>query len=99
LTTLWIAERRTWLPTPFMEPSLVPAAGTSLPQRTALWATFMRDPGNDAVARLIAGETDYLIVPRELRSPFWSPVSRSGLWVIYRSVRQSRGDSGATPVN
>lgn len=90
LPTAWIAERRVWLPTPYTEPYLIPAAGSSLPRRASLWAAFLRDPGNGAVASLIAGEADYLIVPRELRSPFWTPVGRSGSWVIYRSLARFR---------
>jgi hypothetical protein len=87
--TLWIAERRTWLPTPNTEPYLVPSPGSSVPRRAELWATLMGDPGNAAAASVIAGEADYLVTPREVRSPFWTPVSRSGPWVIYRSVTRS----------
>jgi hypothetical protein len=87
LPTLWIAERRAWLPTPYSEPYLVPAAGSSVPRRAALWSAFLRDPGNVAIAGAIAHEADYLVVPREVRSPFWTPVSRSGSWMIYRSSR------------
>ena len=87
LPTLWIAERRVWLPTPNTEPYLVPAIGSSVPRRAALWDAFLRDPGNAAVASRIAGEADYLVVPRPVQSPFWIPVGRSGTWMIYRSGR------------
>jgi hypothetical protein len=87
LPTLWIAERRVWLPTPNTDPYLVPAIGSSVPRRAALWDTFLRDPANGAVASQIAGEADYLIVPRQLQSPLWIPVSSSGTWMIYRSGR------------
>ncbi len=86
LPTLWIGERRVWLPTPNTEPYLVPAVGSSVPRRAALWDTFLRDPANVAVASQIAGEADYLVVPRQVSSPFWTPVNRSGAWMIYRSM-------------
>jgi hypothetical protein len=86
LTTIWIAERRAWLPTPSTEPYLIPAAGSSIPRRAALWSEFLRDPGNDAVARQIASESDYLVVSRPVQSPLWIPVQRSGAWTIYRSA-------------
>lgn len=86
LPTTWIAERRAWLPTPYTEPYLAPAPGSSVPRRAALWTDFARDPANGAVASQIASEADFLIIPRELRSPFWTPVARAGSWVIYRSV-------------
>jgi hypothetical protein len=89
LPSLWIAERRAWLPTPYVEPYLNPDPGSSIPSRTALWTSFLRDPGNDAVGRAIAAEADYLLVSRQLQSPFWTPVSRSGSWMIYRSVLRS----------
>ncbi|HEX7679806.1 MAG TPA: hypothetical protein VF713_16880 [Thermoanaerobaculia bacterium] len=88
LPATWIAERRAWLPTPYTESFLVSPPGSSVPRRAALLATFMRDPGN-AAAGIIAGEADYLVSPREVQSPFWTPVSRSGVWVIYRSVVRS----------
>jgi hypothetical protein len=91
LPTLWIAERRVWLPTPNTEPYLVPAIGSSVPRRAALWDAFLRDPANGAVASQIAGESDYLVVPRQVQSPFWIPVSRSGTWMIYRSSRTRPG--------
>ncbi len=90
LPTLWIAERRVWLPTPNTEPYLVPAIGSSVPRRAALWDTFLRDPANSAVASQIAGEADYLVVPRQVSSPFWTPVNRSGAWMIYRSMPRRR---------
>jgi len=89
LPTLWISERRVWLPTPNTEPYLVPAAGSSVPRRAALWAAFMGDPGNGAVASEIAGEADYLVVPHDVQSPFWMPVSRFSRWVIYRSATRT----------
>lgn len=87
LPTLWISERRVWLPTPNTEPFLVPVAGSSVPRRAALWDAFQHDPGNDEVARQIAGEANYLLVQRDVQSSFWIPVSRSGSWSIYRSNR------------
>jgi hypothetical protein len=90
LPTLWIAERRVWLPTLYTEPYLAPDASSSVPRRAELWAGFMRDPGNGTVASQIAGEADYLIVPRKVQSPFWAPVGTSGTWAIYRSVVRSR---------
>jgi hypothetical protein len=86
LTTLWIAERRVWLPTPNTEAYIVPTTGSSVLRRSGLWAAFERDPANAAAAGQIAGEADYLIIPREVRSPFWTPVSRTGSWMIYRSA-------------
>jgi hypothetical protein len=86
LTTLWIGERRVWLPQPGTEGYLVPTVGSSVPRRAALWTAFWRDPGNDVVARSIASEADYLVVPSAVRSPFWVPVQRSGSWMIYRSI-------------
>jgi hypothetical protein len=82
LPTLWIAQRRVWLPTPNTDAY----AGSSIPRRLALWAAFERDPASAAAAGQIAGEADYLVVPREVRSPFWTPVDREGSWVIYRST-------------
>jgi hypothetical protein len=89
LPTTWIAERRAWLPTPYIEPYLAPAPGSSVPRRAALWEAFSRDPANGSAASLMAGEADYLIVPREVRSPFWTPVGRSGSWMIYRSAART----------
>jgi hypothetical protein len=89
LPTTWIAERRAWLPTPYTAPYLTPAPGSSLPRRPALWAAFAHDPVNAAAANLMAREADFLILPREVRSPFWAPVARTGVWVIYRSVART----------
>ncbi len=85
LPAIWIAERRAWLATPNTPPSLVPADGSSLPRRAALWSAFMHNPANGIAAGSIARETDYLLVDREFRSPFWEPVTRSGSWIIYHS--------------
>jgi hypothetical protein len=49
----------------------------------------MLDPTNGAVASRIASEADYLVMPRDVRSPSWMPVSRSGSWTIYHSVVRS----------
>lgn len=92
LPATWIAERRAWLPTPYTESFLVPRPGSPVTRRAAVWATFMRDPGNAAAASFIASEADFLVSPRDVRSPFWTPVYRSGPWVIYRSVARSRTD-------
>ncbi|MEA2163909.1 MAG: hypothetical protein QOK37_2036 [Thermoanaerobaculia bacterium] len=85
LPTLWIAERRVWLPTPNTEQFVVPAPGSSMAGRVALWSAFMRDPANPIAAGSIAREADYLLVDREIKSPFWDPVTRSGSWIIYHS--------------
>ena len=90
LPTIWIGERRVWLPTPYTEPYLVPAPGSSVPRRAALWSAFVHDPGNTAVAGEIARQADYVIVPGQVQSPFWIPVQRSGSWMIYRSTMPSR---------
>jgi glycosyltransferase involved in cell wall biosynthesis len=72
---------------PNTELYLAPASRLSVQKRIALWVAFMRNPGDAAAASPIAGEADYLIVPREVRSAFWSPVRQSGSWTVYRSVR------------
>jgi hypothetical protein len=90
LPSTWIAERRAWLPTPYTESILVPPPGCPVWNRVALWARFMRDPGDAAVAGIIAAEADYLVLPRDVQSPFWTPVRRSGSWVIYRSTSRAR---------
>jgi hypothetical protein len=95
LPSTWIAERRAWLPTPYTEAIRILPAGSSLQRRAGLWAEFMRNPANVAVASRIAAEADYLVVPREVRSPFWTPVGRFGAWMIYRSVLRS-GPPGTT---
>ncbi|MEA2337319.1 MAG: hypothetical protein QOE82_1326 [Thermoanaerobaculia bacterium] len=84
---LWIAERRGWLPTPYTEPYLGAAVGAAVSGRATTWAEFVRDPANGAAAGSIAREADYLIMPREVQSPFWTPLNREGSWWIYRSVR------------
>jgi hypothetical protein len=89
LPSTWIAERRAWLPTPYTESILVPPPGSAVWNRVALWAAFMREPGDAAVAGIIAREADYLVLPRDVRSPFWTPVRRSGSWVIYRSTARA----------
>jgi hypothetical protein len=89
LPTLWIAERRVWLPTANTEAFLDPAGGPRMQQRAALWAAFMRDPPNDAAARRLAAEADYLIVSRTVRLPYWMPVSSSGPWTTYSSLVRS----------
>jgi hypothetical protein len=89
LPSTWIAERRAWLPTPYTESLLVPPPGSSVGKRAALWAAFMRDPRDSAAAGTIAGEADYLLLPRDVQSPFWTPVRRSGSWVIYRSLSRA----------
>jgi hypothetical protein len=89
LPSTWIAERRAWLPTPYTESILVPPPGSPVWNRVALWAAFMRDPGDAAVAGIIAAEADYLVLPRDVQSPFWMPVRRSGSWVIYRSTSRA----------
>ncbi len=90
LPATWIAERRSWLPTPYTEQFLAPPGVSSVSQRAALWSAFLRDPANVAVASAIAREADYLVVARDVRSQFWTPVSRSGAWTIYRSSERSR---------
>jgi hypothetical protein len=88
LPTLWIGERRVWLSTPNTDPYLDPSQSAEMSKRVALWNAFMRDPANDAAARAIASGVDYLIVPRDVRSPFWIPIDRSGTWTVYRSTAQ-----------
>jgi len=89
LPSTWIAERRAWLPTPYTESMLVPPPDSPVRKRAALWATFLRNPGDAAVAGIIASEADYLLLPRDVQSPPWTPVSRSGAWVIYRSTSRA----------
>jgi hypothetical protein len=83
--TLWLAERRGWLPTPNTEPYLMPVSASSVSNRASLWAAFVRDPAHAPAAGAIAREADYLVVPQQIRSPFWTAVRRSGAWTIYRS--------------
>ena len=86
LPTLWIAERRGWLPTPYTEPYLSPQH-SDVAHRVAVWVDFLRDPASSTTAGLIASQADYLMIPRPIQSPFWIPVSRTGSWWIYQSVR------------
>jgi hypothetical protein len=95
LPTIWIAERRVWLPTANTEAFGSASADSVMQKRATLWAAFERDPGNAAAAGAIAHDASYLIVPREVRSPFWTPVDREGSWVIYRStLRAGSPDNG-----
>jgi hypothetical protein len=91
LSTTWIAERRVWLPTPYSEQFVDPANDSLVPRRHALWTEFLRDPQHAPASGAIARESDYLVVRREIQSPFWLPVSRFGPWMIYRST--ARGGS------
>jgi hypothetical protein len=86
LPTTWIAERRAWLPTPYTEAVVATPIGSSIPQRSVRWSAFMQEPENAAAARAIATEADYLVAPRSIQSPFWTPVQRSGSWMIYQSA-------------
>jgi hypothetical protein len=89
LPTLWIAERRVWLPTANTEAFGGPSSDSSMRQRAALWEAFSRDPGNGAAAGAIATEADYLVAPQEVRSHFWTPATRFGEWIVYRSAVRS----------
>lgn len=93
LPTLWIGERRVWLPTPYTEPYLLPEH-SGVVHRTAIWADFIRDPASTAAAS-IAGQADYLVIPRAMQSPFWIPVNRTGSWWIYQSIRARTSRSSA----
>jgi hypothetical protein len=86
LPTTWISERRAWLPTPYTEAVRTTPSDSFLLRRPARWSAFMSDPGNASVSRSIASEADYLVIPRSIQSPFWTPVQRSGSWMIYRST-------------
>ncbi|MEA2413845.1 MAG: hypothetical protein QOI58_502 [Thermoanaerobaculia bacterium] len=83
--TLWIGERRGWLPTPNSEAFLSPLH-SDVAHRVDVWADFIRDPASTS-AGVIASQADYLMIPRAIQSPFWIPVSRTGSWWIYQSVR------------
>ena len=89
LPSTWIAERRAWLPTPYTESMLIPPPGSPVLKRASLWEAFLRNPGDASAAGIIAAEADYLVLPQEVRSPFWTPVRRSGSWVIYRSTSRA----------
>ncbi len=91
--TLWIAERRGWLSTPYIEPYLAPQHA-DISRRAAIWSDFIRDPAG-ASASSIASHVDYLMIPRAIQSPFWIPVSRTGSWWIYQSVRTRSAQTSA----
>ncbi|HEV7573157.1 MAG TPA: hypothetical protein VGQ21_16775 [Thermoanaerobaculia bacterium] len=91
IPTLWIGERRGWLPTPNTEAFLSPGH-SDISRRAAIWADFIRDPASTA-GGVISRQADYLMIPRAIQSPFWVPVGRTGSWWIYRSVRSRPGQS------
>jgi hypothetical protein len=91
IPTLWIGERRGWLPTPNTEAFLSPGH-SDISHRAAIWADFIRDPASTA-GGVISSQADYLMMPRAIQSPFWVSVGRTGSWWIYRSVRLRPGQS------
>jgi hypothetical protein len=73
--TLFLAERRIWLPTAYTPPD---------PRRSELWRAFAT--GDARAGEAIAREAHVLVAPIAVASPSWREVHREGAWWICRST-------------
>lgn len=80
--TLFLAERRVWLPTTYAKVVLINKLPPSVSDRERLWREF------PASAEAIARDADVLLVPFAFSSPAWRPVHREGAWTVFSSARR-----------